>query len=75
MSAKIKQTPAYRHTSGWAKMPHCCAIRVPLRSADVIISTVPILPVRFAAARLLSPEPPAADTTGTAEADVKVFAY
>lgn len=33
------------------------------------------LPVRFAAARLLSPEPPAVDTTGTAEADVGVFVY
>ncbi|TNN85767.1 hypothetical protein EYF80_004014 [Liparis tanakae] len=41
-----------------------------VRPAYVRISTVPILPVRFAAARSLSPEPPAADTTGTAEADL-----
>lgn len=33
------------------------------------------LPAQFAATRLLSPAPPAADTNGTAEADAEVFLY
>lgn len=33
------------------------------------------LPAQFAATRLLSPEPPAADTNETAEADAEAFLY